>query len=165
MRSPAAQSVCSPYMGLWPALYEGMGAPWPIGDRPGGPVVTIDSKRHGLGRLAACPEATAPSPRWTRAGRAIGRDEASGPAPTGGDLAFARNAASDVLTKGDKGFSQPWKTRNRRAGLGDAAGPGLSLGGAHLPGLSGKSYVNGRSESWLQGAACQSEKADGKFTR
>ena len=29
-------------------------------------------------------------------------------APTDSDLAFARNAASDVLTKGDKDSSQPW---------------------------------------------------------
>src|ERR1700759_5336552 len=28
--------------------------------------------------------------------------------PTDADLAFARNAASDVLTKGDKDSSQPW---------------------------------------------------------
>ena len=30
------------------------------------------------------------------------------PLPTDADLAFARNAASDVLTKGDKDSSQPW---------------------------------------------------------
>ena len=29
--------------------------------------------------------------------------------PTDSDLAFARNAASDVLTKGDKDSSQPWE--------------------------------------------------------
>ena len=29
--------------------------------------------------------------------------------PTESDLAFARNAASDVLTKGDKDSSQPWE--------------------------------------------------------
>jgi len=33
---------------------------------------------------------------------------ASEPVPTESDLAFARNAASDVLTKGDKDSSQPW---------------------------------------------------------
>ena len=31
------------------------------------------------------------------------------PAPTDSDLAFARTAASDVLTKGDKDSSQPWQ--------------------------------------------------------
>ena len=30
-------------------------------------------------------------------------------APTESDLAFARNAASDVLTRGGKDFSQPWE--------------------------------------------------------
>ena len=39
----------------------------------------------------------------------IGAAQASAPAPTEGDLAFARNAASDVLTKGDKDSSQPWE--------------------------------------------------------
>ena len=33
----------------------------------------------------------------------------AGPMPTESDLAFARNAASDVLTKGDKDSSQPWE--------------------------------------------------------
>ena len=31
------------------------------------------------------------------------------PVPTETDLAFARNAASDVLTKGNKDSSQPWE--------------------------------------------------------
>jgi 17 kDa outer membrane surface antigen len=31
------------------------------------------------------------------------------PVPTESDLAFARTAASDVLTKGDKDTSQPWQ--------------------------------------------------------
>jgi hypothetical protein len=31
------------------------------------------------------------------------------PVPTESDLAFARTAASDVLTKGDKDSSQPWE--------------------------------------------------------
>jgi len=39
----------------------------------------------------------------------IAAAQASGPAPTESDLAFARNAASDVLTKGDKDSSQPWE--------------------------------------------------------
>src|SRR5258708_1427703 len=38
-----------------------------------------------------------------------GAAQGSGAAPTEGDLAFARNAASDVLTKGDKDSSQPWE--------------------------------------------------------
>ena len=69
----------------------------------------------------------------------IARRQAGAPAPTESDLAFARNAASDVLTKGDKDSSQPWENPETGArGFGDAAGPGLFLGWAHLPGFSGK---------------------------
>jgi surface antigen len=80
---------------------------------------------------------------------------AGGPAPTESDLAFARNAASDVLTKGTKDSSQPWE--NPETG---ARGSVTPL--AHAYQMDGRtcrdflaSYVNGRNESWLQGAACQ----------
>lgn len=76
--------------------------------------------------------------------------------PSEGDLAFARNAASDVLTKGSKNSSQPWE--NPATG---ARGSVTPIAAAYT--TSGKtcrdflaSYVNGRSESWMQGAACQS---------
>jgi len=79
----------------------------------------------------------------------------SGLPPTESDLAFARNAASDVLTKGDKDSSQPWA--NPETG---ARGSVTPL--AHAYSSDGRtcrdflaSYVNGRHESWLQGAACQ----------
>src|SRR3981189_1704032 len=39
----------------------------------------------------------------------VGAAQAAAPVPTESDLAFARNAASDVLTKGDKDSSQPWE--------------------------------------------------------
>jgi surface antigen len=78
------------------------------------------------------------------------------PAPTESDLAFARTAASDVLTKGDKDTSQPWA--NPQTG---ARGSVTPLAQAYADG-DGRtcrdflaSYVNGRTESWLQGAACQ----------
>ena len=80
---------------------------------------------------------------------------AGGPAPTESDLAFARNAASDVLTRGDKDSSQPWE--NPETG---ARGSVTPLAKAYSE--DGRtcrdflaSYVNGRNESWLQGAACQ----------
>ena len=76
--------------------------------------------------------------------------------PTEADLAFARNAASDVLTKGDKDSSQPWE--NPETG---ARGSVTPLAQAYS-GEDGKtcrdflaSYVNGATESWLQGAACK----------
>jgi surface antigen len=78
--------------------------------------------------------------------------------PTESDLAFARNAASDVLTKGDKDSSQPWT--NPETG---ARGSVTPLAQAYTE--DGRtcrdflaSYVNGKTESWLQGAACQTSR-------
>jgi surface antigen len=75
--------------------------------------------------------------------------------PTETDLAFARNAASDVLTRGNKDASQPWE--NPETG---ARGSVTPLAQAYS--AEGRtcrdflaSYVKGSSESWLQGAACQ----------
>ena len=81
---------------------------------------------------------------------------AGGPAPTEGDLAFARNAASDVLTKGDKDSSQPWENpeTGARGSVTPLAEAYSSDGQTCRDFLA--SYVNGRSENWLQGAACQS---------
>lgn len=82
--------------------------------------------------------------------------QASGLVPTDGDLAFARNAASDVLTKGDKDSSQPWE--NPETGARGSVTPlaqAYSSDGRMCRDFLA-SYVNGRSESWLQGAACQS---------
>jgi len=78
------------------------------------------------------------------------------PSPTESDLAFARNAASDVLTKGDKDSSQPWE--NPETGARGSVTP-LAQAYASEDGRICRdflaSYVNGRSESWLQGAACK----------
>jgi surface antigen len=85
---------------------------------------------------------------------AIGR--ATLPTPTESDLAFARNAASDVLTKGDKDSSQPWE--NPETGARGSVTP-LAQSYASEDGRTCRdflaSYVNGRAESWLQGAACK----------
>jgi surface antigen len=79
-----------------------------------------------------------------------------GPAPTETDLAFARNAASDVLTKGGKDSSQPWE--NPETGARGSVTP-LAQAYSSDDGRTCRdflaSYVNGRSESWLQGAACK----------
>jgi len=78
------------------------------------------------------------------------------PVPTESDLAFARNAASDVLTKGDKDSSQPWE--NPETGARGSVTP-LAQSYASEDGRTCRdflaSYVNGRAESWLQGAACK----------
>ena len=80
-----------------------------------------------------------------------------GPAPTETDLAFARNAASDVLTKGGKDSSQPWE--NPETGARGSVTPlalAYSSDGRTCRDFLA-SYVNGRSERWLQGAACRTD--------
>ena len=80
----------------------------------------------------------------------------SGPtAPTEMDLAFARNAASDVLTKGDKDASQHWENpeTGARGSVTPLAQAYTSEGRTCRDFLA--SYVNGTTESWLQGAACR----------
>jgi surface antigen len=81
--------------------------------------------------------------------------EASEVMPTESDLAFARNAASDVLTRGEKDASQPWENpeTGARGSVTPLAQAYSSDGRTCRDFLA--SYVNGRSESWLQGAACQ----------
>ena len=78
------------------------------------------------------------------------------PEPTDTDLVFARTAASDVLTKGDKDSSQPWE--NPETGARGSVTP-LAQAYASDDGRTCRdflaSYVNGRTESWLQGAACK----------
>lgn len=78
--------------------------------------------------------------------------------PTDSDLAFARNAASDVLTRGSKDASQPWE--NPKTG---ARGSVTPLASAYTS--DGRtcrdflaSYVRGQTETWLQGEACRGEK-------
>ena len=82
--------------------------------------------------------------------------QARDPVPTDSDLAFARNAASDVLSKGDRDSSQPWE--NPETGARGSVTP-LTQAYAAEDGRRCRdflaSYVNGRSESWLQGAGCQ----------
>jgi surface antigen len=87
----------------------------------------------------------------------IGAAQTSRPAPTEADLAFARNAASDVLTRGDKDASQPWE--NPRTGARGSVTPlarAYSSDG-HTCRDFLASYVNGATESWLQGSACQTD--------
>jgi len=81
--------------------------------------------------------------------------KASQVAPTETDLAFARNAASDVLTRGDKDASQPWENpeTGARGSVTPLAQAYSSEGRTCRDFLA--SYVKGSSESWLQGAACQ----------
>jgi surface antigen len=76
--------------------------------------------------------------------------------PTESDLAFARDAASDVLSRGDMDSSQPWE--NAQTGAHGSVTP-LAKAYSADDGRTCRdflaSYVNGKTESWLQGAACQ----------
>ena len=84
-----------------------------------------------------------------------GSISAAEPVPTEADLAFARTAASDVLTKGNKDTSQPWANpeTGARGSVTPLAQAYTNEGRTCRDFLA--SYVNGRTESWLQGAACQ----------
>jgi len=86
-----------------------MEARWPIGDREQDGRAYSDSHRscgepRRLRRLAP----DGPFAKMTSKDVTSAIGGGSEPGPTEGDLAFARNAASDVLTKGDKDSSQPW---------------------------------------------------------
>jgi surface antigen len=85
----------------------------------------------------------------------IGPKQASS-VPTDADLAFVRNAASDVLTRGDKDSSQPWQ--NPQSGAHGSVTP-IASSYADNDGRSCRdvlaSYVNGHTERWLQGSACR----------
>lgn len=78
--------------------------------------------------------------------------------PSESDLAFARNAASDVLTKGSKDSSQPWEnpTTGARGSVTPIANAYTAEGRTCRDFLA--SFVNDKSENWMQGAACQSER-------
>ncbi|MET0219139.1 MAG: RT0821/Lpp0805 family surface protein [Tardiphaga sp.] len=75
--------------------------------------------------------------------------------PTEADLALARTAASDVLTKGSKDSSQPWENpaTGARGSVTPLAAAYTSEGRTCRDFLA--SYVHGTTESWLQGAACR----------
>lgn len=83
-------------------------------------------------------------------------------APTESDLAFARTAASDVLTKGDKDSSQPWENpeTGARGSVTPLASTYTSEGRICRDFLA--SYVRGTNEGWLQGEACQQTRGDTK---
>lgn len=90
-------------------------------------------------------------------GELTGSIVTAAPEPTEADLAFARNAVSDVLSKGDKDASQPWQ--NPQTGARGSVTP-LARAYAADQGRTCRdflaSYVNGRTERWMQGAACRS---------
>ena len=155
MRPPAVQSALQPQYGL--ALYKTWGRFGLSAIGPAGAVMTLIL----IGVSAAGCSVSRTDSAFARmddsdvTGSIGGAPRASGPAPTESDLAFARNAASDVLTKGTKDSSQPWENpeTGARGSVTPLAEAYASDGRTCRDFLA--SYVNGRSESWLQGAACQ----------
>jgi surface antigen len=82
-------------------------------------------------------------------------EKATANLPPEGDLAFARAAATEVLNRGGKDTSQAWE--NPRTG---ARGTVTPLAAAYdQDGFVCRdflaSYVRGKEEGWLQGAACR----------
>jgi surface antigen len=149
LRPPAAQSALQPLYRPW--LRFGLSA-----IRPAGAVLTLFVIGMGSGGCSLSrsedPFAQMDDSELTGA---IGAGQGHDPVPTGSDVAFARNAASDVLTKGDKDSSQPWENpeTGARGSVTPLAEAYSSDGRTCRDFLA--SYVNGRSERWLQGAACQ----------
>ena len=155
MRPPAVQYALQPQSR--PSLYRTWGRVGLSAIGPAGAVVTLILIGLGAGgcSLSRTDGAFAKMDDRGFTGSIAGA-QAGGAAPTESDLAFARNAASDVLTKGDKDFSQPWE--NPQTGARGSVTPlaeAYSSDGRTCRDFLA-SYVNGRSESWLQGAACHS---------
>lgn len=78
--------------------------------------------------------------------------------PPNADLVFTRAAVSEVLNRGDKNASVPWE--NPSSG---ARGTVTPIASAYTQdGQTCRdflaSYVNGSSQSWLQGEACKQSK-------
>jgi hypothetical protein len=153
LRTLASQSALQPQFGL--ALYRAWGRVGLSAIGPSGAVVTLILIGLGSGGCSLSrPDAYARMDADVTG--SLAKQPASPPAPTESDLAFARTAASDVLTKGDKDSSQSWE--NPETGARGSVTP-LSQAYSAEDGRTCRdflaSYVNGRAESWLQGAGCK----------
>jgi 17 kDa outer membrane surface antigen len=151
---PAAQSALQPLYRL--VLYKTWGRVGLSAIGPAGAVMTLILIGVGAGgcSMSRTDSAFAKMDDGEPTG-SVAPGKARAPAPTDADLAFARNAASDVLTKGDKDSSQPWENpeTGARGSVTPLAQAYSSDGRTCRDFLA--SYVNGSSESWLQGAGCQ----------
>lgn len=154
MRTLASENALQPGFGL--ALYRAWGRVGLSAIGPGGAAMTLILIGLSSGGCSLVrPDAYAKMQPADVTG-ALARQGAAAPVPTESDLAFARTAASDVLTKGDKDSSQPWE--NPETGARGSVTP-LSQAYSAEDGRTCRdflaSYVNGRAEHWLQGAACK----------
>ena len=154
MRPFASESALQSHYRL--ALYRTWGRIGLSAIRPAGAVMTLILIGVGSGGCSLSrPDAALAKMDANEVTGSLRTASAGAPVPTESDLAFARNAASDVLTKGDKDASQPWENpeTGARGSVTPLAQAYSSDGRTCRDFLA--SYVNGRSESWLQGAACQ----------
>jgi hypothetical protein len=154
LRTLASDNAFRPYYGL--ALYRAWGRVGLSAIGSGGTVMTLILIGLNSGGCSlARPDAYAKMQPADLTG-SLAKQPASSPVPTESDLVFARTAASDVLTKGGKDSSQPWE--NPETGARGSVTP-LSQAYSAEDGRTCRdflaSYVNGRAESWLQGAACK----------
>ena len=154
MHTLASQSALQPRYGL--ALYRAWGRVGLSAIGPGGAVMTLILIGLGSGGCSLSrPDAYARMDAANVTG-SLSKQPGSPAVPTESDLAFARTAASDVLTRGDKDSSQPWE--NPETGARGSVTP-LSQAYSADDGRTCRdflaSYVNGRAESWLQGAGCK----------
>jgi surface antigen len=87
------------------------------------------------------------------ASRAV--EVATAPSRAEVDLAYARAAATDALTRGAKDASVPWQNPETGAG-GNITPLATSYSEGGLPCRDFlASYIHGGSQDWLQGAACR----------
>ena len=154
MRSPRHQSRLLP--SSRPGLYKAWEGAGLLANGPAGLVLTVILIGLGAGGCSLSHPDSAFARMDADVTGSVAAAPASAPSPTESDFAFARNAAADVLTKGDKDFSQPWENpeTGARGSVTPLAQAYSSEGRTCRDFLA--SYVNGRSESWLQGAACRS---------
>ena len=108
MPAPAVSSAFQPRWGI--ALYRTWGRVGLSAIGPAGAAMALFLIGIGAGGCSVSrPDGAFARMDSSDVTGSIGGTATSGPAPTESDLAFARNAASDVLTRGDKDASQPWE--------------------------------------------------------
>jgi hypothetical protein len=82
----------------------------------------------------------------------------AGDLPPDADLAYARAAVSELLTRGGKDASLPWENPNTGArGTVTPLATAYSQDGRTCRDFLA-SYIKGNSEAWLQGEACKQRK-------
>ena len=158
MRPPAVHSDLQPLYKTWECV--GLSV-----IRPAGAVITLILIGASLGgcSLSRNDNAMAKMVDSDVTG-SIAAAPPSGPTPTDSDLAFARNAASDVLTRGDKDSSQPWE--NPETGARGSVTPlaqAYASEGRHLQGLSWRVTSTVLPKTGCRARPASPTRAGGKF--